>query len=170
MSVINSITPRRVRHYVLSLAGAITVALCFPALGAASTDTCTITVLNIATNVQTVYPGVSVPDGLTGQQDLADALASTGVSVDLTQDLLTATSCEPETTTTSTTSSASTSTSTSSTSSSTSTSSTGTTSPTTTYQAPPSTSTTTSGLTTTPLKTTSTSTSSSTTSSSTTRS
>jgi Transglycosylase SLT domain/Peptidase family M23 len=172
MSAVNTNTPRRVRHYVLSLMGAIAAFLCLPALSVASTDTCSITVLNIASNVQTVYQNVPVTDGqTTDPQDLIDALVSGGFvtpgSLDLTQDSLSA-SCVPATTTTSTTSSTSSSSTTSS-----STSSTGTTSTTLTYQAPPSTSTTTSGLTTTPSKTTSTSsstTSSSTTSSSTTAS
>ena len=176
MSVILNITPRRVRTYVLALAGTIAAWLCIPGLAAA--DTCSITVLNSTTGVQTVYDGVSVPDGQTDQQDLVDALVNAGLvtsgSLDLTQVSLSA-SCVPDTTTTSTSTSTSTSstststsTSTSSTTSSSTTSSAPTTSTTITYKAPSKTSTTTSGLTTTPSRTTSTSTSSSTTRSTTT--
>ncbi len=165
MPVATRNTPRRVRRYVLTLLGIIAAALSFPALSAASTDTCSITVLDSSTGGQTVYQGVSVTDGQTTQQDLVDALVSAGLvpvnSLDLTQVSLSAT-CVPATTTTST---STTSTSSSSTTSSTSTNSTPTTSTTITYSAPPSTSTTTSGLTTTPTRTT---TSSTTTSSSTT--
>ena len=152
MSVVNRITPRRVRVFVLSLIGMIPIALGLLTAGAAHADSGCVTVTDNTTGVQTVFQNVSVAAGAT-QQDMLTALASV-YPAEATLDLTTVTlsdSCGSVTTTT--TSTTSTSTSTSSTTSSTSTSSTPTTSTTITSTAPPATSTTTSGLTTTPVHT-----------------
>jgi hypothetical protein len=162
MPVVDALARSRARACMLSIVGVVVTVVGLSAAGVASADTCAITVLDSATGVQTVYQGVSVPSGATGQQDLVDALVNGGLvpanSLDLSQVSL-SDSCAPGTTTTSSTTSSTPTTTTTTTTTTTSSTPT----ITTTLTAPPITSTTTSALTTTTTSSTSSTTTTSTT-------